>query len=205
MGNTQKSRGSMVLFLLLCGALLIPQVISAQQESRSFALTVNPLGFIQFGPTVSAEFALTPNTFIGPTIRFVGFGLLSHIMVGDSDEDLKFGTMSAGLQFRQFMMNPSPSRLYFGGTAEFGWGGSRGSVGYSDEWESSSGVIVFMGNFGNRWRFPSGFFVNVGIFAGFANELSDKWWYLTSPNDKINSENNIYLIGMVELSIGFEN
>ena len=197
-----ESKTSISVLVFLCLLLMIPQFVSAQQESRKFALTVNPLGFIQFGPTVSAEFALTPNTFIGPTVRFVGLGLLSHV-ISDNEESVTNG--SFGLLFRQFISNPSPSRIYLGGTMEFGWGTSRGSVGYTDEWKGSVNLLAFMGNIGNRWRFPSGFFVNVGVFAGFALEIKDEWWYLTTPNDIRQSDNDIFIAFMAEVSIGLEN
>jgi hypothetical protein len=189
-----------VLFCMLIFCL-IPQFVNAQQ-SRSFAIISNPLGLLQFGPTVSAQLAVTPNTFIGPTIRFAGFGILSHLVI--TSDELKVGSMSAGLHLTQFISNPSSSRYYIGGILEYGWGGSRGDVGYSYEWESKSSALVVMANFGNRWRFSSGFFVNFGVFAGFAKELNDRWWELRSPNIINDSEDNLYIIGMVELSVGIE-
>lgn len=190
-----------IVFACMLVICFIPQFINAQQ-TRSFALVTNPLGILQFGPTMSAQFALTPSTFIGPTVRFAGFGILTHLVIGG--DELKMGSMSAGLHLTQFINNPSPRRYYIGGIIEYGWGGSRGDVGYSDEWESKSSALVIMANFGNRWRFSSGFFVNFGVFAGFTKELNDRWWYLTSPYDIRDSEDDLYIIGMVELSIGLE-
>jgi hypothetical protein len=193
---------SKILLLFLFGICLIPQFVSAQQDSRKFAWMFNPLGFIQFGPSLSAEFAVSPNTFVGPHIRFVGLGLLSHV-ISDNEESVTNG--SFGLLFRQFLSDPSPRRMYIGGTAEFGWGTSKGSVGYTDEWKGNVSLLAFMGNVGHRWRFESGFFVNVGAFAGFALEIKDEWWEIATPNMVFQSGNDLYIAFMAEVSIGFEN
>ena len=87
---------------------------------------------------------------------------------------------------------------------EFGWGTSKGAVGYSNETEYRTNILAFMGNIGNRWRFDSGFFVNVGAFAGFALEIKDEGWEIASPNIITQYDKDLYIAFMAEVSIGIE-
>ena len=166
------------------------------------AFLVNPLGFIQFGPVFQAEFPVGSNIVVGPQIRLAGLGLLYHLVLVEGYASV--GGMSFGVQGKYFLENPnSPHRFYIGGSGEFGFGSNKDNVGWSDEWHGEHTYIGFLAIFGYRWRFSSGFFVNVGLAGGFANELKDDWWYSDSPWDIRKSDIGFYIFGMAELSVGF--
>ena len=45
-----------------------------------FALSINPLGFLQFGPSISAEIGLTGSLVLNAHVRFPSLGLLSYVV-----------------------------------------------------------------------------------------------------------------------------
>ena len=61
-----------------------------------------------------------------------------------------------------------------------------------------------MFNFGYRWRYPSGFFLNLGIFAGVVPTIKDTWYYISDPGTKIENVHETLFIGMLELSLGWD-
>ena len=51
---------------------------AGQQPGEDFALTVNPLGFLQFGPQVDFEIKTAPSLFVVASLRWHGAGMLSY-------------------------------------------------------------------------------------------------------------------------------
>jgi hypothetical protein len=172
------------------------------------ALLINPLGFLQFGPIVDIDFRVGANMQAGAQVRFSGLGILYHLVASngytDADEVLT-SSMAVGAGMKYFFENQdSPHRFYIGGVFEYGWGGTRGSIGYTDEWEASHRYWDILTNIGYRWRFPSKLFVNVGVLTGAANTTKSEWWFIRSPNQKKqNPEETVFAI-MAEASFGFE-
>ena len=166
----------------------------------------NPLGFLQFGPIVTGEFKVAPNTVIGPQIRFSGLGILYHVVASDENTNsVDVSSMAIGINFKQFFENPdSPNRFYVGAAFEYGWGGTEGASDYGRSWEGEHSNWDFMSNFGYRWRFPSNFFLNAGLFAGVAQTTKDDWWYIDSPRIIHSNDTKTYIFGMLELSLGWE-
>lgn len=166
-----------------------------------FFLSINPLGFVQFGPTLNAEFAIGQNIFIGPTFRSIGLGLLSHVV---AEDEIGIGTISFGIAGHYFINNPrGPNRLYVGGNIEYGFGPTRGEEGTYWEWEGKWSSLIFVTNTGYRIRI-SNFFINFGLFAGIAQEIRDDWWYVRSRSNIKKAELNTNFHGMLEISLGWE-
>ena len=170
------------------------------------AFYFNPLGFLQFGPTLGAEFGIVSNTFFDVHLRYSALGVVYQALESDGFEDeVSFGSMAFGAGFKQFIDNPYlPNRFYFGGFIEYGWGGSRGDLDTEWEWEAEDAYIVFLTNFGHRWRFPSRIFVNFGLFAGIVKMTKDEWWETKNPDEVFKDDLAIYFFGMLEFSVGRE-
>ncbi len=190
--------------------LWLPTTGTAQDERRGDELKsgvyFNPLGVLQFGPMAGVELGLASNTHLDAHWRYSALGLIYRAVASDGFEDeVSFSSMAVGGGVKQFLQSgDSRNRYYVGASAEYGWGGTRGNVGTQDEWEGKSAHVVFFGNFGHRWRFPSSFFLNLGLMGGVAKETKDDWWYLDSPSRIIPAEKETYFFGMVEFSLGWE-
>lgn len=179
---------------------------------------VNLLGIVQFGPIIEGEFKINPNMVVGPHLRLSGLGLLYHLVVaapdwGDVDE-VSMSSMAVGATFKYFAHSKnSPHRFYLGGSLEYGWGSSKGDVDVGDdEWTADHAYIAILSNFGYRWRYESGFFLNVGALAGVAINTKDEWYYSFEggppPGDPDygihRGDGGTVLAGMLEVSFGKE-
>jgi len=181
-------------------------VASSGRPMGKTAFLVNPLGFLQFGPVFSGEFSIASNTFFTAHLRYQALGILYQILARDEIDDyVSFGSMAVGVGMKHFLENPrSPNRFYFGGFAEYGWGGSGGDVDTLWEWKGRNAQINVALNFGHRWRYRSKFLLNVGVLAGTSIEIKDDWWYIDSPSTILEGDPTIYILGWLEFSLGWE-
>ena len=180
-------------------------------EDRPFwTLSVNPLGFLQFGPLVQAEIPMNDNSSIFGSIRFHGLGVLSSLINGNDDEMISPASMGIGAGYRYHYRFPdSFNSLYFGGLLEFSWILGGEDEGQSYETEFASTALVIAGNFGYKWRISDNFFMSTGIYAGAFREISSEYWYVRdysyySAGEKIQATKTTLPFGMVELAFSWE-
>ena len=177
---------------------------AAPKPLGSGAYSVNPLGFLQLGPVLQAEFKAAPSLLVGPYVRLLGLGLVTHALA--SYDKLDAGSLAIGGTFRYFFGDPDlHDHFYAGAIAEYGFGGGTISEDSYVNGRYVDGIYKFayMGfgtNFGYRWRFDSPLFIGLGIMAGASSETSD---YRESPQ-RTDYPKKTYFIGMVEFTIGFE-
>jgi len=162
---------------------------------------VNPLGILQYGPIIGAEFKLgkNSNSYISPHIRWSFLGVLSHV---DWNADyLSPANMGIGLSYRMLMPSlSSKNAAYMGIGMEYGKEYARYDTSETEEYFTGLGFIA---NGGYRWRFPSGRYVNVGMYAGAVMTLSDDE-YLIVDGTLYNSYTGTGFIGMLEFAFGWE-
>jgi len=216
MKRTKITKGRIFLLTFLAIALLVPagtasgqaaaDVTSNSKPMGKIALQLNPLGFLQFGPIVGVEFNIASSTFFTTQFRYQALGLLYQAVASEGFEnEVTFGSMAVGAGIKHFFNNSrSPHRLYIGLVTEYGWGGTRGSVGTYQEWEGRNAQINVLSNFGYRLRFRSNFFINLGAMAGASIEIKDDWWRINNPNTVFKGDLPVLIIGMLEVAFGWE-
>jgi hypothetical protein len=174
-----------------------------------FALQVNALGFLQFGPFVKAEIKMAPSVFLTPYIRFHAFGIASKaVSMGDADT-ISIDPTSLGIgigMMRFFPTKGSPNGLYTGILGEYNWITAIKDEGETWEWRTESLGLVVISNVGYRWRMKP-FVYSLGVLLGGYFGLSEEWWYLNSSYASTRrregtATSTVY--GMLEASIGFE-
>lgn len=199
-----KRRNILLPAVILC-LFCMPFSSFSQNEMGNFGILINPAGFLQFGPILQGEIKLGPNTIIGPHVRFIGLGLLYHLIV-EYDEASLSG-MGIGVAFKQFFgRSASQNQFYFGASAEYGWGSGK-NLDSGWDWrlqrtvdtEFEHAYIGLSGNFGYRWRFGSGLFMNLGAMIGIGIEVEDKQTYPYETE----YEHELYPLGMVEFAFGW--
>ncbi len=179
---------------------------SGDNAIGKFALSVEPLGFVQFGPLVNAEIGLTDNLVLNAHVRFATAGLLMKIAfrdeVPDKVENIAFG---GGLKY---FFGDNKNKPYIGVMGEFGKRTFVDDQGEPYETENTMNHFDFIMNGGYRFRSASGFYLTTGAYVGaeFTNNditsFTDPGYYTSERT--IENENGIYPFFMLEIGIGIE-
>jgi hypothetical protein len=125
-----------------------------------FAVTVNPLGFLQHGPTVDVEVPIAPRIGVVAGGRMITLGALSYVL----DPDLRSGWSGSG-SLRIYLKNRN---------AHTGWW-----IAPRYEWgRTDSGGTEYTGTLvgaevGYRWLFTSRKVVSLGFLAGTLHSESE--------------------------------
>ncbi len=200
------------LFPVICFLVLTTSTANAANtESDSvvypvpkFAMSVNPLGFIQFGPVLSGEFGLNESTLINAHMRFSSLGLLSWV-IRETDAGLdELDAFAFGAGIVRFM-GYNQNRPYIGFFLERETSNAVYASGYLDEWSQDNKTTVFIFNIGYRFNFNDGFFINTGAFFGGA-ATTYEWRYkypdlIYDPEPRSGEDTNAF--GMFEVSFGY--
>jgi hypothetical protein len=181
---------------------------SGASSMKGVSLSLNPLGFVQFGPVVNAEVGLNDHVVLNGHIRFASLGLLSKVVLYDEDDDIFPDNVSGsgiggGILY---FFGEKKNKPYLGGLFELHNTVSIYDTDAMYEWESESNMIVLFVNGGYRFRFDSGFFINTGAYLGAA--VGEEKWYYTNPAvteyGTTNTEPSTFPFGMLELAFGMQ-
>ncbi|MFB6343458.1 hypothetical protein ACE1ET_17165 [Saccharicrinis sp. FJH62] len=175
----------------------------------NFSISFNPLGFIQFGPLINAEFGITDNLVFNTHIRLSSLGVLTYVIKAHDDglDELSGFGYGAGLIY---FIGENRSKPYAGIMLDYNKLDCLYARNESWEWSETTKSIVFLFNIGYRFRFEQGFFINTGAFFGAASNKNE-WDYTdTSPGSwgssdySSRSSKSINPFGMLELTFGIE-
>lgn len=174
---------------------------------------LNLLGLLQFGPIIQKEYKLGESgLYLFPHLRIGYFGLLSHFVWTEFEGDSQMDPINFGIGAGIRRLNFAGSRgnvWYGGGLLELSRGGSTYDMGSIYESQERGIHFNIVPNFGYRWRYPTGRFLNLGIYLGYAFKVS----YQTRPTANsyyskqwIDASNQGFSrpISFLELSFGWE-
>ncbi|MDP3002800.1 MAG: hypothetical protein Q8N38_06715 [Bacteroidales bacterium] len=177
-----------------------------QYTMSKFALSLNPLGFCQFGPLINAEFGLTENVVLNTHVRFSSLGLVSYLIHYHEDglDELSGIAFGGG---PLYFIGARRSKPYVGILLEYDQAKMLYAKDEQWEWEQTSKSIIFIFNGGYRFRFEGGFFINTGAYFGAASTRYE--WDYTDPsygnNDHTSRDGtDITPFGMLEVTVGIE-
>ena len=171
-----------------------------------FALSINPLGFLQFGPVINGEFGLTDNLVLNTHLRFPSLGLLTYATKYHDDGISNLSGFAFGGGVLNFF-GDNMSKPYVGGLLEYHTVTTLYAQGASWEWENKDNHVVIIVNGGYRFRFSSGFFINLGGYVGAA--VGTYNWNYTDPSysesgDAAHTGSDVFPFIMVEGALGIE-
>ena len=169
------------------------------KPEKNFALLINPLGFIQFGPQLDLEAKLMPDLYILGAFRMHSLGLLSYTITDDLTTAYAFG-----VGIRKFFREADGDAFYIGIQEQYGINNTGISDSGSGNWTGTSTYLASALDVGYRWRTADGFIFSLGVLAGLAPVLTDTWHYNDSPGTTYNNDLKTYLFGMLELEVGYE-
>jgi hypothetical protein len=179
---------------------------AADSKPNRVGFYVNPLGFLEFGPMVGAEFTIKSRFLIDATLRFFPLGALSYVTeaTGDDGSPYRIAGLGIGGAFKYLV----PSRMggfFVGGVLEYSWWTSYFAQNTPTEWQRDKEVIMPLATAGYKFRFRSGFFITAGGFLGIQIPILDQWYYTNNGDNTIYlNDKNIEPAGMFELSFGYE-
>ena len=211
-----------------------PDKVNKNKRPRSSAATFprwavhsNLLGFVQFGPVVSAEYNFTRNLALNAHARFSSIGALTPIL-HQADED-RGGRPDqfSGIAFGggpMWFFKTKKDKAYVGLLFEYEMSDALYMEDYVNEWEQDNRKMILMLNSGYRFRFAQklrpgshrpfdkfireSLFLNTGIYIG-AERNQFQWDYndpesigSADPTPREGSE--IKPFGMFEVSVGLE-
>lgn len=189
-----------------------PEIKSGDNSMGKASIFVNPMGFLLFGPIIQLDVAVAPNFFLNAHTRISRLGLVYQLIVTEAFTNKLTSGMSFGGGATYFFGSSSSnlSKPYMGAAVEYGWGGSIGDIGERYEWEAQHNYYVIMLGGGYRFRYPSKFFMNIGLQAGGWFMLTDEWEYTDKSytgGDGLGVHQNELVtrpFGMLEISLGWE-
>lgn len=183
-----------------------------QNERRPFpksSFNLNLLGLIQFGPILQQEIQIGNSLYFTPHLRLGYLGVLSHAVWTEFDDKSKMDPLNFGLGMglRQLTFSGAKSNaMYFGGFVEYSVGGSTYDIGTNGETDERGSYLTILPNVGYRWRYPSGRFLNLGLYLAYAKVLKFETRlspsYFTGPWIEKKETDRFY--PFLELSFGWE-
>jgi hypothetical protein len=132
---------------------------AAGEPLSRFALEVNLLGLLQFGPYIRLHVQVGPELFLSPHVRVGYLGALNYVFWGG-------GGISAGVSLLKFLPAAGANRFYLGGFTEAG-------IDYENDF-----VVVLGANAGHRWRLPNGSYWTAGLIAGASYDFWDEYLFV---------------------------
>jgi len=159
-------------------------------------LGFQPAGFLQFGPVIELGFRIGDNFVLSPQFRYTSLGLAYNVINDFENTMLCFGL---GATFKHFPAKNQKNKFYYGVGFEYEYS----DFDDYDDWYGSSAGMVIITNVGYRWRFGSGFYINLGAFAGAYVNIYDQWYdYDDDELHDISGWTQFY--GYIEFGIGVE-
>jgi len=179
---------------------------SVDSKPNRIGFYVDPLGFLEFGPMIGAEFTLKSRFLIDASLRFFPLGVLSYVTeaTGDDGSPNRIAGLGISGAFKYFVPKRSGG-FYIGGALEYSFWTSYFAQGKPSEWQRDRVALMPLATAGYKFRFRSGFFITTGGVLGIQIPLVDQWHYTN------NGDNTVYLnnktigpAGMFEVSFGYE-
>lgn len=179
---------------------------STQEPISRFAISINPLGFVQFGPVVNAEFGIRDDIVINTHVRISVLGMLTYVIKYHADGLDALGGIAFGGGAIKFFGEKN-HKPYVGILLEYDH--SSAVYGKYEQWEWSQidRTIVFIFNGGYRFRFDGGLFINTGAYLGAATGIYE--WTYADPSygtydNTSRTGTTLTPFGMLEVSLGME-
>jgi hypothetical protein len=181
-------------------------LMQTDYEYHNIAFNINLLGLLQFGPMFQLEARLGNGLYFFPHFRYGYLGALTHLDWGSFEDGTELSPLNlgVGVGLRYFIpVGETGNALYLGGLAEFAIGSAKNDLDEADPLKEEYQGINLFSNFGYRWRYSSGLFLNVGLYAGFAINYKDEERYIDT-GELYDEYSGLYFGGGLEVSFGWE-
>lgn len=184
-----------------------------RKSSSVGTLSVDVMGFSQFGPSLDLEIALPSGTSLGLSARWTMAGWLSHYLpdLYPGEGKLHF-SYQVGARFRYYITSGKhhrPAGLFAGVILEFfryKFEEGEGTVFWPGHETQTIQMLVVGAEFGYRWDFKSGFFLSfygaVGACVVLTFRVVDADGHVETT-DRKDSEAVPPVAGRLSLGLGF--
>jgi len=158
------------------------EVIESQESSTSkptydsdkttlgkLSVGFQPAGFLQYGPVIDLGFRVGKKSVIGPHFRYASLGLAYNAINEFGNTFLCFG---GGVSFKHFPAEHQKNKFYYGISVDLLFEEFSPDEDY--DYYTNTLSLIAMPNAGYRFRFGSGFYINLGLFAGLYFDMYDQ-------------------------------
>ena len=170
--------------------------------SRYFSF--NPIGLLQFGPSLDFGLMITDGLYIVPDLRLAGLSVLHYFVSAAYPSLESIPSFAPGVRvYYLFKQEGKPNCWYLSGLAayEFWWNTYVNTYSSATTYYHTESLIIG-GGFGYRWRGSNHRFFELGLFGGAAVTTLNESWTAGQAAESLG--NVAMLVGMVELSFGWE-
>lgn len=179
---------------------------TTQEPISKIAISLNPLGFVQFGPVFNGEFRISDDIVINTHIRISVLGMLTYVMKNHPDGLDDLGGIAYGGGIIKFF-GEKKNKPYAGILFEYDQSSAIYAQYDQREWSQADQAIVFIFNGGYRFRFDGGIFINTGAYLGAAAgvyewEFADVTYGSYDSSPRIGT--SLTPFGMLDVTLGIE-
>ena len=180
---------------------------------KRLGLWIQPLGVFQFGPLWGIDLKLFRGLVISFHHRWAGAGYLYRTLFSDLfNVDTSLSSMAAGGALKWFFkINRTPHDMYAGLLLEYAWGkGTQLSEFFTGNFVAAQEVVVENTQvnagiqFGYRWNFRSGVFINAGLVVGISKGITFDKYLETNPEIIKEVEPEILPVAFIETTFGWQ-
>lgn len=195
------------IYKLLLVVLLISTYTCAFSQNSDYtklAASIDPMGFLFFGPALNVGYSINENTVIKANIRVVSLGLLAYNIRATNSDLYSFGGVGFAIGGNRFLENVE-SGIYYGGYVSLDIQNTKYAENNEYAWHEQTVTYGLLANGGKRFNIGSKYYVNAGGSFGLALvryhwEYDDPSVGLDDPEARKGS--SIIPIGGLELAFG---
>lgn len=198
----KKSIYSLLLIVLIFSTLA--RGFSQNSDYSKLAVSIDPMGFLFFGPALNVGFSINEKTVIKANVRVVSWGLLAYKIRATDSELYSFGGMGYSIGANRFLESVE-SGIYYGGFLSLDIQNTKYSENTEYAWHEQTMSYGLLANGGKRFKIGSKFYINAGAAFGVALvryhwEYDDPSVGLDDPEERKGT--SFVPIGGLELAFG---
>ena len=199
-----KRIGIYSLLLVALVILSLTKGFSQNSDYSKLTVSIDPMGFLFFGPALNVGYSINENTVIKANVRVVSWGLLAYKIRATNDELYKFGGMGYSLGVNRFLDNVE-SGIYYGGFLSLDIQNTKYSENSEWAWHEKTTTYGLLANGGKRFKLGSKYYVNAGAALGIGVVRYN--WEYDDPSVGIDDPEarkgtSVIPIGGLELAFG---
>jgi len=195
-----------LLSVIILVIFMSTQGFSQSSDYSKLTVSVDPMGFLFFGPALNVGWSLNDNTVIKVNIRRTSWGLLANKIRNNDPDDMlyEFTGMGYAIGANRFL-ETIESGYYYGAFLSLDIQNTKYAENSEWAWHEKTVTYGLVGNGGKRFTLGSQFYVDAGAIIGVGLVRYD-WDYddpsVGADDPEPRNGTSFMPIGALELAFG---